>query len=88
MESIYFEALLFVLVFGGMSILSILISRRQAKAYEAKIAEEEQNEKREETKPLNETKQRIEVLFKLVKSGILTNEEFQILKESKTTKTP
>ncbi len=88
MESIYFEAVLFVLVFGGMSILSIIISRKQAKAYETKVAEEEKNKKKEETKPLNETEQRIEALLKLVNSGILTNEEFQILKESKTIKTP
>jgi len=75
MESIYFEALLFVAVFGGMSIISIIISKKHAKAYVPEVIEEEN--------PLNKFDQRIEELRSLANRGLLTNKEFQILKEAK-----
>ena len=75
MQSIYLEAVLFVLVFGAMSVASIIISKRQADAYIPEVIEEEN--------PLSKTEQRIEELLKLLNRGLLTHEEFQILKESK-----
>ena len=77
MNSIYMEGILFVAVFGGMSIASIIISKKQAKAYVPEIVEEK------EEKPLSEYKQRIKELLRLVDRGLLTDEEFQILKAAK-----
>ncbi|MEA3521631.1 MAG: hypothetical protein U9R50_01515 [Campylobacterota bacterium] len=77
MNSIYIEAILFVAAFGGMSIISIIISKRHAKNY---LSTKEQTS--QET-PIDPAQKRIEELLKLANTGILTHKEFQILKEAK-----
>jgi len=74
MESIYIEAILFVAVFGGMSILSIIISKKHAANYVPEVIEE--------LAPLDKKEQRINELLKLANKGVLTFEEFKILKEA------
>jgi energy-converting hydrogenase Eha subunit H len=77
MNHIYIEAILFVAVFTLMSVVSIVISSRQAKRYQKKHIKEESSEDEVDKKEL-----RISELLKLVNRKLLTNEEFQLLKEA------
>ncbi len=76
LSSIYMEAVLFIGIFGTMGIVSFFISRKQANKYvkENPVIKE---------KPLSELETRMLELTKLLKNGILTEEEFQILKRAK-----
>ncbi len=83
LDSIYTEAIWFVAVFSVMSIISIVISKRQAKKY----AEENPvvKNKIEEVSALHTKRiiatDRVDALSKYVESRVLTEEEFQILKQ-------
>ncbi len=77
MNHIYTEAILFVAVFSIMSIVSIIISKRQAKRYQ-----QEQKKKKEKEIPVDKKEQRLSELLVLVNRQALTNEEFQLLKEA------
>jgi len=89
LNDIYTEAIWFVAVFGVMSVVSIIISKRQAKKYEKEnpVKEKTQNtsDLTDEMTPAvvdstNEIK-RVKELSKLAEDGLLTEEEFQILKQ-------
>jgi len=71
LNNIYFEAILFVAVFGTMGIISYVISSKHAKEYKPKkvIIEEIQID-------------RISELFQMHKDGLLTLQEYTILKEN------
>jgi len=87
-QNLYIESALFVAVFALMSIISIVISKKHAaqnllndrKKREAKKAQEEA-EKRSQpatTKEHEETA-RVTELSKMLKDGLITDEEFNIL---------
>ncbi len=76
LSSIYMEAVLFIGIFGTMGIISFFISRKQANKYvkENPVIKEE---------PLSKLETRMLELSRLLKNGILTEEEFQVLKRAK-----
>jgi len=74
MNDIYFEAVLFVGIFGTMGIISYVVSKKHAKKYKTKTAPQ-----REVKKSLR--LQRVEKLYELYEEGVLTFEEYQILEE-------
>ncbi len=90
LDSIYIEAVLFVTVFGLMSVVSFIISRRHAKQntlkYLQKKKSQEETEKNSQTvstkKPddTSEESKRVKELSKMLKDGLITDEEFQTLK--------
>ena len=73
-NSIYLEAILFVVVFGTMGIISYIYSSRHAKAYKSKKVPAEE-EVVEEIVNVD----RISELSEMLKNGILTREEFELL---------
>jgi len=73
-NSIMIEAILFVGIFGTMGIISYIYSNRHAKAYKPKKAPV-LKEVLEETA----NKNRISELSEMLKNGILTQEEFELL---------
>jgi len=95
MNSIYIEAALFVAVFTLMSVVSIIISKKHAaqnlvddkKKREEKKAQEEA-EKRSQPNFIEEPKEtkRVEELSKMLKDGLITDEEFQVLSDASKTK--
>ncbi len=91
-SSIYIEGVLFVVVFGLMSIISIIISKRNAKKYELENPLEKRREARKKEqlqKGLDnisalENDDKITKLLELSKmldNEIITKEEFQSLKK-------
>ncbi len=89
-KSIYIEATLFVAVFVLMSIISIVISKKHAKQNLLKDKEKREKQKAQEAKVLVEEKksqtdkesdqaERVIELSKMLKDGLITNEEFQVL---------
>jgi len=94
-RSLYIEAALFVAVFTLMSIVSIIISKKHAaqnaladqKKREEKQAQEEAEKKSQQSfiEEPNETK-RVAELSKMLKDGLITNEEFQVLSDASKTK--
>jgi uncharacterized protein YutE (UPF0331/DUF86 family) len=84
MQSIRTEAILFVVIFSVMSIVSIIVSKRQAKKYEKQkgLNKHEQPPQSEPTHadPLSS---RLHELQQLVNEGVLTQEEFETLKRAK-----
>ena len=87
--SIYTEALWFVGVIAVMSIISFVISSRNAKRYEEEMAlkraqqkERDIEEEHKEQAPVKkrETDDRIAALSKLRDQGLLKDSEFTILK--------
>lgn len=91
LNSIYTEAILFVSVFAVMSIVSIIISRRNAKKFESENPlEDRKAARREETlkKEIEETtvniqKNDIDRLLELstmLKDGLISLQEFDTLK--------
>ena len=90
LNSIYIEAVLFVAVFGLMSVASFIISRRHAEqnalkdAQKKKAKEEaEKNSQAISAKNPAETSdenKRVKELSKMLKNGLITDEEFQTLK--------
>ena len=95
MNSIYIEAALFVTVFTLMSVASIIISKKHAaqnainerNAREKQKAQEEV-EKRSQTSSIedpNET-ERVTELSKMLKDGLITDDEFQVLQNASKAK--
>ena len=95
MSEIYTEAILFVAVFGLLSIISFIVSRKHAKQYAEKGISSKQDEpeapkETTETIPAdhaetaetaeNEVDKLIE-LSKMLKEGLITEEEFQLFKK-------
>ena len=86
-KSLYIESALFVAVFTIMAIISIVISKKHAaqnllddrKKREERKAQETQ--KGSQTKPLEESDEtkRVTELSKMLKDGLITDEEFKIL---------
>ncbi len=94
-KSLYIESALFVAVFTLMSIISIIISKKHAaqnllddkKKREAKKAKEEAEKISQPSfiEEPNETK-RVEELLKMLKDGLITDEEFQVLSDASKVK--
>lgn len=87
-QNLYVESALFIAVFTLMSIVSIIISKKHAaqnllndkKKREEKKAQEEA-EKRSQPNFIEEPSEtkRVEELSKMLKDGLITDEEFQVL---------
>ena len=93
-KSLYIESALFVAVFTLMSIISIIISKKHAaqnllddKKKRAKKAKEEAEKISQPSfiEEPNETK-RVEELLKMLKDGLITDEEFQVLSDASKVK--
>ena len=94
-KSLYIESALFVAVFTLMSIASIIISKKHAaqnllndkKKREEKKAQEK-TEKRSQPSFIEEPHEtkRVEELLKMLKDGLITNEEFQVLSDASKAK--
>ena len=90
LNDIYTEAIWFVAVFATMSIISIIVSKRHAKKYaeENPVPEKHLRTAPDEAEDLisvrtesTPVKERVTVLSKLADDGVLTEEEFQVLKQ-------
>ncbi len=91
MNSIHIEAALFVAVFTLMSIISIIVSKKHAKQNVLKDREKRKKQKAEKEaenqlksdtiKETHEVK-RVTELSKMLKDGLITDEEFQVLNDS------
>jgi len=86
-QSLYIESALFVAVFTLLSIVSIIISKKHAaqnllddrkKREERKAQEAEKESQPSHAEESNETK-RVKELSKMLKDGLITDEEFKIL---------
>ena len=94
-QSLYIESALFVAVFTIMAIISIVISKKHAaqnllddrKKRAAKKAQEEA-EKRSQPATTREAKktERVTELSKMLKDGLITDEEFKILSKASEVK--
>ena len=73
LNDIYMEAVLFVAVFTTMGIISFIYSKKHAKEYNKK--EINISEKKVDTVNIN----RIAELSKMLKDGLLTKKEFELL---------
>ncbi len=93
LDGIYTEAIFFVLLFGIMSIISVIISKKNAKKYElANPLEERRAAKREkelkkelEDKVLKKSEVKVDKLLelsKMLQDGMINEEEFKKLKQS------
>ena len=83
-QSLYIEAALFITVFTVMSIVSIVISKRHAAQNlidDKKKREKKQSKEVSITNTKNIT--RIDELNKMLKDGLISKEEFQVLKDIK-----
>ena len=72
--SIYKEAILFVVIFGTMGLISYIYSTKHAKEY---IPEELEEESSVELESFSE--RRVRELSELLESGIVTLEEYELL---------
>ncbi len=93
-ENLYFESALFVAVFTIMSIVSIVISKKHAAQNLLNGKKKREEKARQETETRSqpnfieeshETK-RVEELSKMLKDGLITDEEFQVLSDASKTK--
>ena len=94
-QSLYIESALFVAVFTIMSIISIVISKKHAaqnllndrKKREAQKVQEEA-EKRSQSVSMSEPEEtaRVTELSKMLKDGLITNDEFKILSKASKVK--
>ena len=94
-QSLYIESALFVAVFTIMSIISIVISKKHAaqnllndrKKREAQKVKEEA-EKRSQSVSMSEPEEtaRVTELSKMLKDGLITNDEFKILSQASKVK--
>ena len=98
-QSLYIESALFVAVFTIMSIISIVISKKHAaqnllndrKKREAKAEAEkaqEEAKKRSQAVSMSEPEEtaRVTELSKMLKDGLITDEEFKILSKASKVK--
>jgi choline-glycine betaine transporter len=84
LHSIYNEAILFVAVFTLMSVISFIVSKRQAKKYmQHKDLEKDDESDSVEVQKRSEAQIRVEELEKMCRDGLLTQAEFEVLKEFK-----
>ncbi len=94
-KSLYIESALFVTVVILMSVISIVVSKKHAaqnllddqkKREERKTREEA--EKRSQATSIKEPKetQRVEELSKMLKDGLITDDEFQVLSNASKAK--
>lgn len=84
LNDIYVEAVLFVTVFAVMSIISFIISRRHAREYvQAEDSLEPVDEKKaaEYVHMADDKGQRLIELSKMLKEGVLSEAEFDLLKQ-------
>ncbi len=90
---IYTEAIWFVAVFALMSIISFVVSRKHAKEYAQKNPSPKQSSPEKPDEPAEEISanptdtgkneiDRLTELSKMLKDGLLSEEEFQILSKS------
>ena len=96
-QSLYIESALFVAVFTIMSIISIVISKKHAaqnlendrKKREAKKVQEEA-EKRSQAASIAEPEEtaRVTELSKMLKDGLITDEEFNLLNTASKVRGP
>ena len=94
-QSLYIESALFVAVFTIMSIISIVISKKHAaqnllddrKKREERKAQEE-TEKRSQPNSIEESHEtkRVAELSKMLKDGLITEDEFQVLSDASKAK--
>ena len=94
-QNLYIESALFIAVFTIMSIVSIVISKKHAaqnaladkeKREKQKAQEEaEQRSQASSIKESNETK-RVTELSKMLKDGLITEDEFQVLSDASKAK--
>ncbi|MEA3419020.1 MAG: hypothetical protein U9Q90_06430 [Campylobacterota bacterium] len=97
LNSIYIEAALFVAVFGLMSIASFIISKKHAEQNALKELQEEKAQEEvkkrsqmssvECSNDISDETERITELSKMLKDGLITDEEFQVLKGISKTNT-
>jgi len=80
LTAIYTEAIWFVVVFGVMGIVSYIYSSRHAKQYTKDQAENISEKKALSIERTKEKEKRINELSELHKDGLLTQEEFFILR--------
>ena len=94
-KSLYIESALFVAVFTLMAVASIIISKKHAaqnllndRKKRAEKREQEEAKKRSQPNSIEEPKetQRVEELSKMLKDGLITDEEFQILSDASKAK--
>ena len=94
-KSIYIEATLFVVVFALMSIISIIISKKHAKQNAIKDREKREKQKtqedereRSQVNSIEDTREtkRVTELSKMLKDGLITDEEFQVLSDASKAK--
>ncbi len=95
-KSLYIESALFVTVVILMSVISIVISKKHAaqnllddrKKREERKAQEEAK-KRSQAKSIEEPHEtkRVTELSKMLKDGLITDEEFQVLSDASKAKT-
>lgn len=96
LDSIYNEAILFVVVFLSMSIFSWIWSRRNAKKYEVDNPLEERREAKKKilkkeiriihTKGKKFKDRRLKELVNMLRDDILYKDEFELLKKNLETK--
>ncbi len=80
MNAIYTEAIWFVVVFGVMGIISYIYSSRHAKQYTYDQADKVALDKLLASEQVKQREERLDELSKLVDDGLLSEEEFQILR--------
>ena len=80
LDAIYTEAIWFVAVFGVMAIISIIYSSRHAAQYTKDQAENIAEKKALSIEHTKQKEKRINELSELHKDGLLTQEEFLILR--------
>ena len=94
-KSLYIESALFVAVFTLMAVASIIISKKHAaqnllndRKKRAEKKAQEEAEKRSQASSIEEPKEtkRVEELSKMLKEGLITDEEFQVLKTASKAK--
>lgn len=95
-KSLYIESVLFVAVFTLMSIISIVISKKHAAQNALADKEKKEKQKAQETaekrsqagsiEESHETK-RVKELSKMLKDGLITDTEFQVLSDASKAKT-
>ncbi len=78
LNDIYTEAILFVVIFGAMGIISFIYSSRHAKEYVPSKEELQRIQKEKEERAIRDS--RMDSLSLLLKKNLLTQEEFAILR--------
>ncbi len=80
LDAIYTEAIWFVIVFGVMGLVSYIYSSRHAAQYTKEQADNIAKKKALSSERTKQQEKRINELSELCKDGLLTEEEFRILR--------